>query len=192
MYESESEGRILRQIELARTKEPTCDLEGFLAENQEITFDQHVGSSARRYISASEVRGAVRVSASAQPPPRYIVEVEVNCDECGGSGFDSGGLDPWGPEPCPLCHGAKTQRTTRNFLAEAFQIAANLESARPVERQHLVAVIQHCREAVSALVSLPEVAKPRSDLREAARSHSARHSQMKRRKRHVTFSSQRT
>jgi hypothetical protein len=92
----------------------------------------------------------------ARPP--YITEVEVNCDDCGGSGFDSGGLDPWGPEVCPVCHGAKTQRITRNYLAEAFQIAANQESERSIERQHLVAVIQHCRETVSALVVLPEVA----------------------------------
>jgi hypothetical protein len=82
----------------------------------------------------------------------------MNCDECGGSGFDPGGLDPWGPDPCPTCHGAKTQWITRNYLAEAFQIAASPESTRPVERRHLVAVIQHCREAVSALVVLPEVA----------------------------------
>lgn len=91
-------------------------------------------------------------------PPPYTAEVEVNCDECGGSGFDPGGIDPWGPEVCPRCHGAKTQMITRNYLAEAFQIAANPDSDRPIERQHLVAVIQHCRQAVSALVSLPEVA----------------------------------
>lgn len=88
----------------------------------------------------------------------FVLEVEENCEECGGSGFDPGGIDPWGPEPCPVCDGAKTRRITRNYLAEAFQIAANPESTRPVERQHLVAVIQHCRQAVSALVSLPEVA----------------------------------
>ena len=88
----------------------------------------------------------------------YIIEVEVNCDECGGSGFDPGGIDPWESEPSLAYQGAKTQKITRNYLAEAFQIAANSESTRPIERQHLVAVIQHCRQAVSALVSLPEVA----------------------------------
>jgi hypothetical protein len=88
----------------------------------------------------------------------HITEVEVNCEECGGSGFDPGGLDPWGPELCPVCHGAKTQRITGNFLAEAFRIAANQESTRSIERQHLIAVIQHCRETVSALMVLPEVA----------------------------------
>jgi hypothetical protein len=88
----------------------------------------------------------------------HIIEVEVNCDDCGGSGFDPGGIDPWGPEECPRCHGRKTQTIIRNYLAEAFQIAANPDSQRQIERQHLVAVIQHCRQAVSALVSLPEVA----------------------------------
>jgi DnaJ-class molecular chaperone len=88
----------------------------------------------------------------------HIVEIELNCDECGGSGFDPGAIDPWGPEVCPRCHGAKTEMISRNYLAEAFQIAANPDSARQIERQHLVAVIQHCRQAVSALVSLPEVA----------------------------------
>ncbi len=87
----------------------------------------------------------------------YFTEIEVDCDECGGSGFDPGGIDPWGPEVCPKCHGAKTQTISRNYLAEAFRIAANPESTRPVERQHLVAIVQYCREAVSAIVALPEI-----------------------------------
>jgi len=94
----------------------------------------------------------------AGPQSPSILEVEETCEECGGSGCDPGGIDPWDSEPCPACHGAKTRRVIRNYLAEAFQIAGNLGGARPVERQHLVAVIQHCREVVSALISLPEVA----------------------------------
>ena len=82
----------------------------------------------------------------------------MNCEECGGSGVDPGGIDPWGPEVCPKCQGAKTQTIVRNYLAEAFQIAGNPDSIRTVERLHLVAVIQHCREAVRAIMSLPEVA----------------------------------
>jgi len=88
----------------------------------------------------------------------FVVQQEIACEECGGSGFDPDGIDPWGPEVCPKCRGAKTQIITRNYLAEAFQIAANPDSVHQIERRHLVAVIQHCREAVSALVSLPEVA----------------------------------
>ena len=59
----------------------------------------------------------------------YATEVEVACDECGGTGFDPGGIDPWGPEPCPACHGAKTQKVVRNYLAEAFQMAAEPTAA---------------------------------------------------------------
>ena len=40
-----------------------------------------------------------------QPP--YVMEVEANCEECGGSGIDHGGVDPWDLEPCPLCQGAE-------------------------------------------------------------------------------------
>jgi hypothetical protein len=94
----------------------------------------------------------------AETRPPYILEANADCDHCGGSGFDPGGIDPWGPEVCSRCHGTKTQTIIRNYLAEAFQIAANPDGKRQIERQHLVAVIQHCRQAVSALVSLPEVA----------------------------------
>jgi hypothetical protein len=115
------------------------------------------GGSVRH---ATRPKPVARASHTVRPDllARYIIEVDVACEECGGSGFDPGGLDPWGPEPCPLCAGTKTQKIMRNYLTEAFRIAANPDSACPVERRHLTAVIQHCREAVSALVSLPEVA----------------------------------
>jgi hypothetical protein len=116
---------------------------------------------ARRTLKRTpQPKPVARASDTPRPDllARYLIEVDVPCEECGGSGFDPGGLDPWGPEPCPACAGAKTQRIARNYLTEAFHIAANPNSACPVERRHLTAVIQHCREAVSALVSLPEVA----------------------------------
>lgn len=68
-------------------------------------------------------------------------QIEQDCEDCGGSGFDPGGLDPWGPEPCPTCHGAKTQVVTKNYLAEALRICADPESTQPVNRAHLVAVM---------------------------------------------------
>jgi hypothetical protein len=131
--------------------------------------------------------------------PPFIIEIEVNCDECGGSGYDPGGIDPWGPDLCPACHGAKTQKITRNYLAEAFQIAANPESTRPVERQHLVAIVQYCREAVSAVVGLPELpehartrpALKRSVRRSRSRSQSHTVTQIARRKTNVDISPQR-
>jgi hypothetical protein len=61
-------------------------------------------------------------SALAERQPPYIIEVEADCDECGGSGFDPGGVDPWGPEPCPACHGARKKRITRNFNGDMVKI----------------------------------------------------------------------
>lgn len=33
-------------------------------------------------------------------------EVEMDCDDCGGSGVDPGGLNPHEPEACRTCHGS--------------------------------------------------------------------------------------
>ena len=127
-------------------------------------------------------------SPSAESLPPYIVEVEVSCEECGGSGFDPGGVDPWGPEACPACCGATTQKIKRNFLAEAFQTAANPDSMRPVERAHLIAIIHYCRELVSTLVALPDVARENP----AEPCDSAKPiTHFRRRKPNVTFSPQR-
>ena len=112
-------------------------------------------------------------SVAAQPKPTdnaleygrletlspYVFEIDVPCDECSGSGFDPGGIDPWGPEPCPMCHGAGTQRVTKNYLAEAFRIVGNPGCTMSVERAHLVAIVQHCRQVVSAAVRSPKASK---------------------------------
>jgi len=156
---------------------------------------------------AYEVQQCFRKAVSREPSSAlqcvgypFIIEQEIPCDECGGSGFDPGSIDPWGPESCPACHGAKTQKITRNYLAEAFRNAANPESTRPVERLHLVAIVQYCREAVRAVVGLPEVLeRPKAH---APHKSSSRHSrsrfqsqkvtQIERRKKNVDISPQRT
>lgn len=120
----------------------------------------------------------------------YMIDVELPCDECGGSGFDPGGIDPWGPEPCPACRGAGTQRITKNYLAEALRIAANPECSLPVERAHLVAIVHYCRQAVSAVVSLPEV--PKRAHAQAVFRRSSRHSRSRRRSHEVTQIKRRT
>lgn len=88
---------------------------------------------------------------------RYVKEVEQECQDCGGSGYDSSSIDPFG-DICKSCMGSGKETVIRNFLAEALRIAANPESTRPVEREHLVAIVKYTREAVSALAALPEVA----------------------------------
>ena len=84
------------------------------------------------------------------------------CPDCDGTGSDPGGLDPFYKTECPSCMGFGTLPVEeadeeRNWLGEAFQIVLE-EECKPVEREHLVAVVKHCRELMSAVMSLPEVA----------------------------------
>jgi hypothetical protein len=83
----------------------------------------------------------------------YAIEVEEECEECGGSGYDRGSLSPIEPEECPACLGSGKQMTLHNYLAEALRIAAG-NSAMLAQREHLRAVILHCRRIVSALMSI--------------------------------------
>jgi DnaJ-class molecular chaperone len=83
--------------------------------------------------------------------PPFVVKVEQNCEDCGGSGKDRGSLSPIDPEECPVCHGSGKQVIVRNYLAEAFRIAAGTSSL-VAQREHLKAVIQHCRSLVGAVM----------------------------------------
>jgi hypothetical protein len=66
-------------------------------------------------------------------------------------------LNPWDAEACPTCHGTGVQTVERNYLAEAFRIAAG-ESPQSPEPEHVKAVVEHCRKLASAALTLPEVA----------------------------------
>ena len=191
----DTEGRPSICTEVARAPMVAHNQEPFLENNPE-------SISTARMQDTRKPRWTPPKPALEAPRPdilqSYITEVDVDCDDCGGSGFDPGGIDPWGPDMCPKCHGAKTQTISRNYLAEAFRIAANPESTRPVERAHLVAIVQYCREAVSAIVGLPEIyerpktAEPTTSSRHSrsrSQSHTVTH--IKRRKRNVDISPQR-
>jgi len=99
----------------------------------------------------------------ARKPPASARELghvnvhEIDCQHCGGSGFDPGALDPFG-ELCPRCKGSKKETVRRDYLAEAFQICARPDPQQRVERAHLVAIVEHCRACVAAVIALPEVA----------------------------------
>jgi hypothetical protein len=67
--------------------------------------------------------------------PPYVIEVEVECEDCGGSRYDCGSLGPIEPEECPLCLGNGKQMTVHNYLAEALRMAGN--SAVLARRKHL-------------------------------------------------------
>jgi hypothetical protein len=86
----------------------------------------------------------------------FVVRVEEDCEDCGGSGYDCGSLSPIEPEDCPVCHGGRKQIVIRNYLAEAFRIAAG-RSSKLAQREHLLAVIQHCRSLVGALMSIADI-----------------------------------
>ena len=88
----------------------------------------------------------------ANPKP-----TDSRCLTCDGAGtVETTTLDPtMGDDfdPCPDCGGSGK----RNYLAEAFRIAAG-QSSLVCERPHLVAIVSHCRDLTSAALILPEVA----------------------------------
>jgi hypothetical protein len=186
----------------AALKVSPARLENLLPHERAGTPIDGVAAMLTENITASrfEWRDGDPPVASPEFESPYIVELELPCDECGGSGFDPGGIDPWGPEPCPVCHGARTQTITKNYLAEAFRIAGNPECRVPVERVHLVAIIQYCRQIVSAVAGLPDVrklARTRPGLKKSVRhgrgrSPSDEVTQIKRRKKNVDIGPQRT
>jgi hypothetical protein len=98
---------------------------------------------------------AVRPRSSEVKPP-YLVDVEEECEECGGAGYDCGSLTSIDPEECPTCFGSGKQMIVHNYLAEALRIAAG-DSAMPAKREHLQAVIQHCRGLVGALMAIADI-----------------------------------
>ena len=53
--------------------------------------------------------------------------VEVPCDDCGGTGVDAGGLDPLQAEQCRTCHGA--QHVT---LASLYQLNEEKPAAKRI------------------------------------------------------------
>lgn len=113
----------------------------------------------RRYEIKSTRPGAVASAEffrGSEMKPPYLVELEEKCEECGGSGCDCGSLSPIDPEDCPACFGSRKQMTVHNYLAEALRIAAG-NSALPAKREHLQAVIQHCRGLVGALLAIADI-----------------------------------
>jgi RecJ-like exonuclease len=93
-------------------------------------------------------------SSGARPP--FVVCVEEKCEDCGGSGHDCGSLSPLEPKECPACHGSGKQVSVHNYLVEALRIAAG-NSSLLTQREYLLAVIQHCRSLVGALMASGDI-----------------------------------
>jgi hypothetical protein len=84
--------------------------------------------------------------------------VEIDCQDCGGRGYDPGSVNPQEAEDCLACQGSGKESIVRNYLAEAFRIAANPQANLQPERAHLVALTAYARQTVNALMSVQEVA----------------------------------
>jgi hypothetical protein len=102
-----------------------------------------------------EDRAVPLLHGGGRKPP-FVVKVEEVCEECGGNGYDPGSLSPIDPEECPRCHGSGKQIVVHNYLAEALRIAAG-ESSMLAQREHLQAVIQHCRSLVGAVMAIKDI-----------------------------------
>jgi len=134
-----------------------------------------------------------------QIAPSFVIDQEFPCDDCGGTGRDIGALDSWDGEVCSRCAGSGQETVTKNYLAEALRIAGNPQCTVPIERAHLVAIIQYSRQVVGAAMCRP---KTPAFKHEPVFSNASRYSrranrtrkviQIERRKRNVDISPQRT
>jgi hypothetical protein len=97
-------------------------------------------------------------AVASEPLPPFSDLVEIDCQDCAGRGYDPGGINHQEAEDCQACHGSGRETILRNYLAEAFRIAANPQANLPVERAHLVALTAYARQTVNALMSAQEVA----------------------------------
>src|SRR5438105_3655737 len=95
-------------------------------------------------------------SEKLDDPPFTVYELE-DCEECGGRGYDLGGLNPTEYDPCPKCGGAQKEHVLRDYLGEAFLIIQG-KSAMVTERKHLIAVVAYARRFVTAAMEMPEIA----------------------------------
>ncbi len=115
---------------------------------------RRIGHRRARHLGADVAPLDLETGMLAPMPP-FVVKLEQPCDDCGGSGRDWGSLDPIDPEDCPVCHGSGRQTVTRNYLVEALKIAAG-HSPIDAQREHVQAIVQHCRALVSAVIQIAD------------------------------------
>jgi hypothetical protein len=110
-------------------------------------------------LTAARIPPARATTVARDPLPPFSEIVEVNCQDCGGRGYDPGSVCSHEPDDCAACAGSGKETVLRNYLAEAFRIAADPNADLRLERAHLVALTAYARQTISALMmSLPEVA----------------------------------
>jgi hypothetical protein len=126
-------------------------------ENVSVGIPDATGFSARSR-KTNPIPPTSAKTIGSDPLPPFSDLVETDCQDCGGKGFDPGALNAVEAEECTWCHGSGRESILRNYLAEAFRIAAKPDTNLEIERAHLVALIAYARQTVSALLNLPEVA----------------------------------
>jgi hypothetical protein len=109
-------------------------------------------------LSAARIPPGRATTVAPEPLPPFSDLVEIDCQDCGGRGYDPSSINPQEAEDCSACHGTGKETILRNYLAEAFRIAANPQANLQLERAHLVALTAYARQTVNALMSIQEVA----------------------------------
>jgi endogenous inhibitor of DNA gyrase (YacG/DUF329 family) len=90
------------------------------------------------------------------PVAPYSSIIEVDCDECGGTGSANGKEEEY--EPCGYCGGSRKQATLKNWLVEAFQIESGELNANP-QIEHLRALSFHLRQVTNAYMEIQTTVK---------------------------------
>lgn len=116
------------------------------------------GGLAVHRAAPGRIPPARATTVAPEPLPPFSDLVEIDCQGCGGRGYDPGSVNPQEAENCPSCHGSGKETILRNYLAEAFRIAANPQANLQLDRAHLVALIAYARQTVNALMSIQEIA----------------------------------
>jgi hypothetical protein len=111
--------------------------------------DRITGELKYRYAFEFQPFARLIFSANHFPAARYATQAERSV---AATGYEPGSRSPIDPEECPGCYGSSKQIVVHNDLAEALRIAA-VQSSMLAQREHLVALVQHCRTLVGAVIA---------------------------------------
>jgi hypothetical protein len=113
-----------------------------------------------KHITTSDESGFTKIESgvlekgSIDEVAHQAILILEDCPHCDGTGVQITEDDF---VVCEVCDGTKKITVARNYLAEAFKIAQD-RWHKPIQKEHLIAIIQYCRKMVGAALDLPEVA----------------------------------
>jgi ribosomal protein S27E len=91
------------------------------------------------------------LARSREPIPPFSDFIEVQCEDCNGTGYDFGSHKDFDPEYCPRCGGSGMELVFRDYLAETFRIVSDPQCKVALCREQIVALAIYARQTVSAL-----------------------------------------